>query len=153
MSIMHHSTTTVSMYVLVRLGGSLSGRSLDGSLEAVVESSGNVLQVGHSTGTGSSSSLSLLGPVVRSHLGVRVAARSTLSLSGVQSTTSTSLAQDVRLVVSLTHRWSTLCFVSIERRAHNTNHEPIIHKSIIIDSLMQSIMDSHSHGFDRFVWR
>lgn len=81
---------------------------LNGGLETVVESSADVLQVGHSTGTGSSSSLSLLGPVVRSHLRRWVATRSTSLLLGVQRTTTASVANDVRLVVSLTHRWSTL---------------------------------------------
>lgn len=86
----------------------LSGLSLDGGLEAVVESSGDVLQVRHSTGTGSSSSLSLQSPVVRSQLSSWVTARSTGLLLSVERTTTTSLTQNVRLVVSLTHRWSTL---------------------------------------------
>lgn len=81
---------------------------LDGGLEAVLESSGHVLQVGHSTGTGGSSSLGLESPVVGSHLGSRVAARGAGLLLSVERTTATSLTQNVRLVVSLTHRWSTL---------------------------------------------
>lgn len=81
---------------------------LDGGLEAVLESSGHVLQVSHSAGTSGSSSLSLQCPVVRSQFGSWVAARSTGLLLRMERTTSTSLAQNVRLVVSLSHRWSTL---------------------------------------------
>lgn len=88
------------------LGGLRLG--LGRGLEAVVESSGDVLQVGHSAGTGGSSSLSLHGPVVGSHLGRWVSARSTGLLLSVERTTATSLAQNVRLSVSLTHRRSTL---------------------------------------------
>lgn len=94
----------------------LSGFSLDGGLETVVESSGHVLQVSHSTGTGSSSSLSLQSPVVRSHLGSWVATRSTGFLLSVERTTAASLTQNVRLSVSLTHRWSTLWYVSNGRK-------------------------------------
>mgnify|MGYP007113948859 CR=1 FL=1 len=88
--------------------GSLSGVSLDGGLETVVESSRHVLQVRHSAGTGSSSSLGLQSPVVGSHLGSRVTARRTGLLLSVERTTATSLTQNVRLVVSLSHRWRTL---------------------------------------------
>lgn len=80
----------------------------DTSLEVVLESSGNMLEVCHSAGTGSSSSLRLGGPVEGSHLGGGVATRRTGLFLGVERTLATSLAQDVRLVVTLTHRGSTL---------------------------------------------
>ena len=77
-------------------------------LEAVLESSRDVLQVGHSPGTGGSPSLGLGAPVVRSDLGRGVATRSAGLLLAVERALAASLAQSVRLVVSLTHRRSTL---------------------------------------------
>lgn len=77
-------------------------------LEAILESSRNVLQVSHSAGTGCSSSLSLGSPVERSHLGGGVSARGTSLLLRVERALATSVAQDVGLVVTLTHRGSTL---------------------------------------------
>ena len=81
----------------------LSGLRLgDTSLEAVLESSRHVLQVAHSAATGSSSSLGLSTPVVGSHLGSWVTARSAGLLLDVERTLTTSVAQSVRLVVTLT---------------------------------------------------
>ena len=77
-------------------------RLSDTSTEAVPESSRDVLQVSHSTGTSSSSSLSLSTPVVASGLGSWVATRSTGLLLDVEGTTATSVAQSVGLVVLLT---------------------------------------------------
>lgn len=71
-------------------------------LETVLESSGNVLEVSHSTGTGSSSSLGLESPVVRSHFSSWVTTRSTSLLLDVERTLTTSVTQDVGLVVTFT---------------------------------------------------
>lgn len=79
-------------------------------LETVLSSSSNVLQVLHTTGTGSSSSLSLQSPVVGSQLSSWVTTRSTGLLLDVERTTTTSVTQSVGLVVTLTERWSTLCW-------------------------------------------
>lgn len=86
----------------------LSGLGSSTGLETVLESSGNVLQVSHSTGTGSVSSLSLLTPVVRSSLSSWVTTGRTGLLLNVEGTTTTSVTQSVGLVVTLTERWSTL---------------------------------------------
>lgn len=82
-------------------------------LETVLESSGDVLQVSHSTGTGSVSSLGLLTPVVRSSLSSWVTTASTGLLLNVEGTTTTSVTQSVGLVVTLTERWSTLCTILV----------------------------------------
>lgn len=95
------------LYRIIYLSGSLSSGT---RLETVLESSSDVLQVSHSTGTSSVSSLSLLAPVVRSGLSRWVTTRSTGLLLNVEGTTTTSVTQSVGLVVTLTERWSTLCF-------------------------------------------
>jgi hypothetical protein len=77
-------------------------------LEAVLELSGDVLQVAHAAGTGGLPSLQLVAPVVLAGLGGRVAARSALMLLDVQRTTTASSAQSVRLVVALTEAGGTL---------------------------------------------
>lgn len=87
-------------------------RSGSASLETVLESSGDVLQVSHSTSTNGVSSLSLGTPVVRSSLSRRVATRGTGLLLDVEGTTTTSVAQSVGLVVTLTERRSTLCLIN-----------------------------------------
>ena len=81
-------------------------------METVLESPGDMLQVSHSTSTNSSSSLGLSTPVVRSSLSRRVATRSTGLLLDVERTTTTSVAQSVGLVVTLTERRSTLCLIT-----------------------------------------
>lgn len=67
-----------------------------------------MLQVSHAASAGGGSSLSLGAPVVRSHLGSRVTASRTGLLLAVERPLAASLTQSVRLVVSLTHRRSTL---------------------------------------------
>lgn len=76
--------------------------------EAVVESSGDVLEVLHAAGTGGLSSLGLLGPVVFPGLSSWVSARCTSVLLDVEGSTTTTTAQDVRLVVAFTERAGTL---------------------------------------------
>lgn len=78
------------------------------SLETVLESSGDVLQVLHSTSTSGLSSLGLSTPVERSSLSRRVATGSTSLLLHVERTTTTSLTQSVGFVMTLTERRSTL---------------------------------------------
>lgn len=60
-------------------------------LEIVFESSRNVFQVRHSTGTSSSSSFSFKSPVVRSHFSGWVATRSTGVFLDVERTLTTSV--------------------------------------------------------------
>ena len=85
--------------IILRLSSLWLGNT---SLEVVLESSGNVLEVSHTTGTGSSSSLSLQSPVVGSQLGSWVTTRSTSLLLDVERTLTASVTQGVGLVVTFT---------------------------------------------------
>lgn len=78
------------------------------SLEAVLESSGNVLEVAGAASADGPSPLGLLAPVVLSHLSSRVSARGALMLLDVQRTAAASSAESVRLVVTLTKAGGTL---------------------------------------------
>ena len=96
-------------YELMR--DNLSRRSLGSGtrLETVLESSRDMLQISHSTGTGSSSSLGLSGPVERSSLSSWITTGGTGLLLNMERTTTTSVTQSMRFVMTLTERRSTLC--------------------------------------------
>ena len=82
---------------------SLSRSSLGNTgLETVVESLRNVLQVLHSTSAGGVSSLRLSTPVERSSLSGWVTTGRTSLLLTMERTTTTSVTQSVRFVVTLT---------------------------------------------------
>ena len=87
------------LYRIIYLSGSLRSGT---RLETVLESSSDVLQVSHSTGTSSVSSLCLGSPVVRSSLSGWVTTRGTGLLLNMERTTTTSVTQGVRFVVTLT---------------------------------------------------
>jgi len=77
------------------LGGDLLASRA--SLETVLGTSGNVLEVAHATGTGGLSALSLLTPLVGSDLGSGVTARGADLLLEVEGSGVASSADGVRL--------------------------------------------------------
>jgi len=94
-----------------RLGGGV-GRALGAlggtSAEAVAELAGDELECAHAAGTGGLSSLGLLTPVVLSDASARVAAVGASVLLDVERARAAASAQNVRLVVALAERSSTL---------------------------------------------
>merc|ERR1719263_1161870 len=75
--------------------------------EAVLESSVDVLEVGHSAGTGGHPSLCLQTPVVAPHLGSRVSTLGTLVLLLVERSVTASSTKGVGFGVTFTERGST----------------------------------------------
>lgn len=92
------------------LSGHSLGLSGTGS-ETVLESSRNVLQVSLTTGSSGLASGNLETPVESSGLSGRVSAAGAGLLLAVEGSSSASLAQSVRLVVSLTETGGTLCWL------------------------------------------
>lgn len=76
--------------------------------ESVLESAGDILEVAHAASTDSLSALGLLAPVVLSGLSGGISAGRAGVLLDVKRTTSTSSAQSVRLVVTLSEAGSSL---------------------------------------------
>lgn len=70
--------------------------------ETILEATGERLQVTHAASTLSTTTESLVSPVVSTHGSRRVAARGTLVLLDVESNLSASAARSVRLSVALT---------------------------------------------------
>lgn len=77
------------------LGGNLLAGSA--SLETVLGTAADVLEVAHAAGTGGLSALSLLAPFIRADLGRGVTARSADLLLEVEGTSVASSADGVRL--------------------------------------------------------